>query len=73
MYFPIARARLEFLPNVKVRTLSDGHNGMVVRDPSFYRAQELCESRGGRSGLLVLNSLYGLCGRKTTLSQVDIL
>ena len=26
-----------------------------------------CESRGGPSGLPVLNSPYGLCGRKTTL------
>ena len=28
------------------------------------RAQELCESRGGRPGLSVPNSPYGLCGRK---------
>ena len=33
----------------------------------LFRAQELCESRGGRPGLLVPNSLYGLCGRKPTL------
>ena len=32
-----------------------------------YRAQELCESRGGRPGLPVLNSPYGLCGRKAIL------
>ena len=33
-----------------------------------YRAQELCQSRGGRPGfLLVPNSPYGLCGRKATL------
>ena len=32
------------------------------------RDQELCESRGGRPGLLVLNSPYGLCGRKATLN-----
>ena len=30
-------------------------------------AQELCESRGGRPGLPVLNSPYGLCGREATL------
>ena len=29
------------------------------------RAQELCESRGGRPGT---NSPYGLCGRKATLN-----
>ena len=32
------------------------------------RAQELCESRGGRSGLPDPNSPYGLCGRKATLN-----
>ena len=31
-------------------------------------AQELCESRGGRPGLPVPNSPYGLCGRKTILN-----
>ena len=31
------------------------------------RAQQLCESRGGRPGLPVPNSpYYGLCGRKAT-------
>ena len=36
------------------------------------RAQELCESRGGRPGLPVLNSNspYGLCGRNATLNQL---
>ena len=29
------------------------------------RAQELCESRGGRPGLPVPNSPYGLCGLLT--------
>ena len=33
-----------------------------------HRAQELCESRGGRPGLLVPNSPYSLCGRKVTLN-----
>ena len=32
------------------------------------RAQELCESRGGRPGHPVPNSSYGFCGRKATLS-----
>ena len=31
------------------------------------RAQELCESRGGRHGLPVLNSPYCFCGREATL------
>ena len=30
--------------------------------------QELCESRGGRPGLPVPNSPYGLCGRKAALN-----
>ena len=33
------------------------------------RVQELCESRGGRPGLLAPNSSYGLCGRKATLNS----
>ena len=31
------------------------------------RAQELCESRGGRPGLAVPNKPDGFCGRKATL------
>ena len=43
-------------------------------NPSFlpsdnFRAQELCESPGGLSGLPVPNSPYGLCGRKATLNS----
>ena len=34
----------------------------------IYRSQELCESRGGRPGLPVPNSPYGLCGREATLN-----
>ena len=32
------------------------------------QAQVLCESRGGRPGLPVPNSPYGLCGRTATLN-----
>ena len=32
------------------------------------RAQELCDSRGGRPGLPVVNSPYGLCECKATLN-----
>ena len=39
---------------------------------SCFRAQEVCESGGGRPGLPVPNSPYGLCGRKTTLN-LDVL
>ena len=50
-------------------SLNDVHTcniyGVFMAD---YRSQELCESRGGRPGLPVPNSPYGLCGRKATLS-----
>ena len=39
------------------------------RSPVYPRAQELCESRGGRPGLPVPNSPYGLRGRKATLNE----
>ena len=32
-------------------------------------AEEPCESRGGRPGLPVPTSPYGLCGRKATLEE----
>ena len=34
-----------------------------------FRAEELCESQGGRPGLPVSNSPYGLCGRKATSGE----
>ena len=38
------------------------------------RAQELCESRGGRPGLPVPNSPFGFCGRlKATLQQLCLI
>ena len=36
------------------------------------RAQELRESRGGRPGLSVPNSPYGLCGRKSTVEEEEV-
>ena len=35
------------------------------------RAQELCESPGGRPGLPVPNKHDGLCGRKATLNRLQ--
>ena len=35
------------------------------------RAQELCESRGGRPGLPVHNSPYGLSGRKEARQEQE--
>ena len=37
-----------------------------------YRAQELCESRGGRPGFPVSDSPYGLCGRKAILEEEEV-
>ena len=37
-----------------------------------YRAQELCKSQGGRLGLPIPDSPYGLCGRKATLEEVTV-
>ena len=34
-----------------------------------FRAQQLCENRGGRPGLPVPNSPYCLCGSKATLKR----
>ena len=39
-----------------------------VRISGWVRVQELCGSRGGRPGLSVPNSPYGLCGCKTALN-----
>ena len=36
--------------------------------PKANRAQEVCESGGGRPALPVSNSPYGLCGRNATLN-----
>ena len=36
-----------------------------------FRAQELCENRGGRPGHSVPKGPYGLCGRKATLEKED--
>ena len=40
-----------------------------TREPRPYplRVQELCESRGGRPGVSIPVSPYGLCARKATL------
>ena len=40
---------------------------------NYVRAQELCESRGGRRGLPVPYSPFGLCGRKATLNWNGLL
>ena len=37
-----------------------------------FRAQELCESRGGRPVLPVPKSPYGLCGREAALEKKTV-
>ena len=44
----------------------------TVRGDRQCRAQGLCESGGGRPGLPVPNSPYGLCGRKAALNCVKV-
>ena len=41
----------------------------LKKEAIWFRAQELCESRGGHPGLPVPNSPYGLCGREATLEH----
>ena len=53
-----------------VRTVSVDVKQHWTRTLGPFRAQEVCESRGGRSGLPGPNSPYGLCGRKATLNLV---
>ena len=59
-------------PSANTSTTDANHKGLTgtlisIKDS---RAQELCESRGGRPGLPFPNSHYGLCGRKAILNIV---
>ena len=54
-------------PSLIVLTVS-GCKATLNLNRSTHKAQELCESRGGRPGLPVPDSPYGLCGRKATLN-----
>ena len=40
----------------------------VFKGTGLFRAQKLCESRGGRPGLPVPNKPYGFCGCKARLN-----
>ena len=51
-----------------VRTVTACGREAALNESYSHRAQKLCESRGGRPGLPVPNSPYGLCGRKATLN-----
>ena len=51
------------------KTLSNTTAAECIKLPgSSAILAELCKSRGGRPGLPVLKSRYGLCGRKATLN-----
>ena len=52
-----------------LQTQSKYKYGMV--NPATGRAQELCESRGGRPRLPVPNSPYGFCGRIAALKLTE--
>ena len=51
-------------PSLTVLTVS-----VDVKQHLKKKAQELCESGGGRPGLHVPNSPYGLCRQKATLEE----
>ena len=54
-------------PSLIVRTVSAGvKRHLKKQQQHILRAQELCESGGGRPGLPDPNSPYGLCGSKAT-------
>ena len=57
-------------PALTVPTVSMDVKQHWTRTLGPFRAQEVCESGGGRSGLPGPNSPYGLCGRKATLNLV---
>ena len=64
-------------PSLTVRTVSVDakHAALNLNSEQGHRAQEMCEGRGGRPGLPVPNSPYGLCGRKacsTELALVEV-
>ena len=84
MYFWWAgHAEFRSCVRVKVEVAVLGSPSLTVRAISVdvkqqwtwtvrHRAQGLCESRSGRSGLPVPNSPYSLCGRKATLNKLDM-
>ena len=43
----------------------------IIQLTSFFKAQELCESRSGRHGLPLPSKTDGFAGRKTTLEQTS--
>ena len=65
----VRRTRTRHNKENKDKIMSGGAHQASFKKKKQVRAQELCERRGGRPGLPVPNSPYGLCGRKVTLNQ----
>ena len=55
-------------PSLIVLTVSCGCKATLNLNQIYIRAQELCESRGGRPGLPVPGSQYGVSKRKAILN-----
>ena len=65
-----ARYTSSFFPSLINLTVSVDVKHCETKKDANDRAQELCESRGGRPGLPVLHNTYGLRGRKGTLNSL---
>ena len=82
VHFPVhtalssERAGLHRLASVRVPVGFRKNVGLAEQGVVFaqgFRAQELCESRGGRPGLPVPNKPDGFsCGRKATLKRPGV-
>ena len=59
---------LDSFPSLIVLTVSVDVKQHKQKKKTMLRAQELCESPGGRPGSLGLLGLLGLCGRNATLN-----
>ena len=65
--------RPELPSSIVLMASVDGRSSVDVKQhltKKHHRTQELCESRGGRQELPVLNSPYGLYGRRERESNV---
>ena len=77
-YIKKGRGRTELRSCVKVEVSVLGSPSLIVLMTSVdvrqhwtrthIRAQQLCETRGGRPGIPVPNSPYGFCGRKANFN-----
>ena len=61
--------KCDVLIGSNVQVIGSHDHSIAPSGNAVVRAQELCESRGGRPGLRVFNSPCGLRGRKATLNR----